>query len=348
MLVCQACGSFLRSSANHCVSCSAVVSSFSPTSLQVMSVQSQPLAMNVYPDPLILERAVSQRNFSVTLEKYQTPGSIDSPGNKTSGSSGNGNGNGNGNGHGNGNGGNTASSLEENPGFETSIQGYPNLANQAAETYNSNSQVESLSSPAAANILAGAVEKSPIEQTATPVLPSVSNDVVVPEPSADVVEHSRQPNTEPLLQEKATVVPQATAANATPVDVPDTPFSAVDASASAFFNSNTRASRESNLDFEPGVSADSANSASPQNTSGDQTEKSEYQSAPKPAKRTNNSAPLDFFTATAYEPERAKAEKKLSNKETLPTMSLNRNQRKSAKQKLVSVLIRKISMRRPL
>ena len=309
MLVCQACGSFLRSSANHCVSCSAVVSSFSPTSLQVMSVQSQPLAMNVYPDPLILERAVSQRNFSVTLEKYQTPGSIDSPGNKTSGSSGNGNGNGNGNGHGNGNGGNTASSLEENPGFETSIQGYPNLANQAAETYNSNSQVESLSSPAAANILAGAVEKSPIEQTATPVLPSVSNDVVVPEPSADVVEHSRQPNTEPLLQEKATVVPQATAANATPVDVPDTPFSAVDASASAFFNSNTRASRESNLDFEPGVSADSANSASPQNTSGDQTEKSEYQSAPKPAKRTNNSAPLDFFTATAYEPERAKAEK---------------------------------------
>ncbi len=83
MLVCQACGSFLRSSANHCVSCSAVVSSFSPTSLQVMTVQSQPLAMNVYPNPLILERAVSQRNFSVTLDKYQTPGSIDSPSNKT-------------------------------------------------------------------------------------------------------------------------------------------------------------------------------------------------------------------------------------------------------------------------
>ena len=256
MLVCQACGSFLRSSANHCVSCSAVVSSFSPTSLQVMTVQSQPLAMNVYPNPLILERAVSQRNFSVTLDKYQTPGSIDSPGNKNSGSSGNGNGNGNGNGHG-GNG-NKAGSLEENPGFETSIQGYPNLANQVVETFNSNGQVESLSTPAVANILPGAANQSPIEQTATPVLPAVTNDVVVSETAADIVDHSSQANTEPLLHEQATVVPHTTEANATPVDVPDTPFSAVDASASAFFNSNTRASRESHLDFEPGASADSA------------------------------------------------------------------------------------------
>jgi len=83
MLICQSCGAIIRGSVRGCNTCGATISRYSPTALPVITHGSQPLTINVNPDPLVLERVVARRQMTAILERG-----------------------GNGNGHGNGNGGN--------------------------------------------------------------------------------------------------------------------------------------------------------------------------------------------------------------------------------------------------
>ncbi len=104
VLICQACGSILKSQSKTCKGCGTASSKFAATALSSVS-QEAALAVQLHNDPLVVERTVNHLIYTSRL-------------------AGNGNGNGHGNGSGNGNG-NGSSVEHHSDAFLAKVDGKP-------------------------------------------------------------------------------------------------------------------------------------------------------------------------------------------------------------------------------